>query len=239
MLFLGQIIGAAINLGTSIFGSVQANKARKEQIKLAESQMEKSNKLRETAEANRVDYKTPQELEDNIANAKASLNAGDNLVQSAAETAGATTANVGRAAERTATSGSQALAAVQAASVESGKEVGKAAETAEERKARKRAELAAANRGIASSRDREFDVNVAQPYFQAISDARQLESASLENRQGAIDTQAQNAANLSKAAGKAGNLISQVDFGAFGRRNKNPATEESGAAFNRSIMGNQ
>lgn len=215
MPFIGALIGAGVQVGTSIFGAIQANKAKKAQIKLAEQQMDKANKLRETAEANKVDYKTPQELEDNIANAKLDLASGDNVVQAAAEQAGQTVANIGKAAERTATSGSQALAAVTSANVEAGKEVGAAEESAEARRAAKKRALTAANVGIAGSRDREFDINVAQPYFQAISDARQLEDAAILNRQGAINTGAQNAANLTRAVGKAGTLLASVDDSAF------------------------
>jgi hypothetical protein len=219
-MFIGAAIGAAVNIGTSIFGAIQANKARKQQLKLAESQMAKSNALREQAEAKRVDYKTPQELEDNIADAKADLASGDAVVQAATEQAGQTTANVGKAAERTATSGAQALAAVQSANVAAGDKIVDAEATAEQRKAAKKARLDRARAGVASSRDKEYDTNVMQPYMQAISDSRQLETAAIQNQQGAINTGAQNASNMAKTVGKAGDLMAQVDFSSFGKKNR-------------------
>jgi hypothetical protein len=220
MLFLGAAIGAAVQIGTSIFGAIQAKKAQKAQIAMAEEQMAKSNALREQAEAKRVDYKAPQELEENIAEAKADLQAGDKVVQSATEAADARVANIGAKAERAATSGSQLLASITGAEVEAGKTVSEAEITAEDRKARKKQMLALARKDIASSRDREYDVNVAQPYFQAISDARQLETASIQNQQGAINTGQQNAANMTAGIGKAGDLMKNIttdDFkGMFG-----------------------
>jgi len=210
MLFLGAAIGALAQIGTSIFGASQANKARKRQLEMARDQMARSNALREQAEKNRVDYKAPVELKQNIEAAKADLNAGDEVIQGAVESQQGAVANTAAAAERTATSGAQALAAVQSANVEASKNIQAAEEGAVSRKAAKKAALAQARAGIAGSRDREYDVNVAQPYFQAISDARQYEAAALGNEQGAINTGAQNAANMTKAVGKAGDLIKGV-----------------------------
>jgi len=239
MLFIGAAIGAAVNIGTAIFGARQARKAKQAQIKMAEEQIAKSNALREAAEAKRVDYKSPVELEENIAEAKLDLQSGDNVVQSAQEGADARVANVGARAERVATSGAQALAAVTSAEVEAGKTVSDAEVTAEARKAEKKRALAAARSGIAGSRDREYDVNVAQPYFQAISDARQLEDASIKNQQGAVNTGAQNAANMTSAVGKASELIKDVNFSRFGKKKTTTSGEGSGASFNRVQMGGQ
>jgi hypothetical protein len=221
MLFIGAAIGAVVQLGTSIFGAIQANKAKKAQIAMAEQQMEKANALREQAEADKVDYKTPQELEDNIADAKAALGEGDAVVDAAVTRADQTVANVGAQAERAATSSGSLLSTVQSANVAAGESVVDAEAGAEERKAQKRRELARAREGVVASRDKEYDVNVAQPYFQAISDSRQLEDAATTNQQGAINTGAQNAANMTKAAGKAGGLLAQVDFKSiFGKKNQ-------------------
>jgi len=228
MLFLGAAIGAAAQIGTSIFGAIQANKARKRQLKMAEEQMAKANALREEAERNRVDYKAPAELEQNIEAAQADLNAGDEVIQGATEAQQGAVANTAAAAERSATSGAQALAAVQSASVEASKNIQEAEEGAAARKAAKKRALAQARAGIAGARDREYDVNVAQPYFQAISDARQYEAAALGNEEGAINTGAQNAANMTRAVGKAGDLIKNVTmqdaknfFGGFGKNKNN------------------
>lgn len=216
---IGALVNTAVGLIGGAIGMIGGNKAAKEQKKLAQEQGEQANKMRQEALDNRIDYKTPNEINDMLNAAKAEAAQGSDLVQSAQETADKSLANQTSGITRSATSGAQALAAINSASDNATDKVLEAQEKQLAIDESRKENVTQAQSIAAGFADKEYDVNVQQEFDRVYGESQDLAGASIQNKQGAINAKAEAMGALGKALGGAGATVAEnVDFSGGGSK---------------------
>ncbi len=217
---IGAIISTIGNIAGGLLAQRGANKAADHQSQLAISQMEESTRLRQEALDNRTDYKTPAEISAMVADAQRESAAGSEITRAASDQANQNLANRTGQIQRSATSGAQALAAVNAGADQALDTVTAAEVDQAQLDQQKKAALAQAQTIAAGYKDKEYEKNVQQEFDRVYGESQALRGASLQNEAGAINTRAQGKAALGQAIGGAASSIAEnVDFSQiFGRR---------------------
>jgi hypothetical protein len=213
---IGAIISAATGIIGGVVGMVGANKAAKKQESLAQQQMAEANALRKEALDTRVDYKTPSEINDMLATAKRESAAGSELIQGVQEQADRNLANRTGAIQRTATSGAQALAAINAGADANLNAMSQAEREQIAIDQQKKSNLTQAQMVAAGFRDKEYDINVTQEFERLYGESEALKGASIQNEAGAIQSKAAGMAALgSGIAGAGATAAENISFGDY------------------------
>ena len=193
---IGQFIGAGLGLGAGILSNIEQNRLARKQLAESDKLMAEYNAMREANP-----YKTPQEINNNLSDAKNSLNSPSLLYRLSLQQSDKSLANSVDNVKNFAGSGASALAYLSQVQANDNFNRGQSIEKAYADQNRKKEMLASARELSAGYSDKEFQQNILLPELQKLNWAQQDRAAGIRNQQSAWS-------NLAQLASGAGKLIS-------------------------------
>jgi hypothetical protein len=204
------ILGDIANIGMSIFGKVQGDKLANKQMDVAREQITEAEEWKKKSDAAKTAYKTPKQIKEIEARARMRANKATGYLDSMQELVGRRTADAARTAERTATSGAQALAAINNVQESGMDKMSEAVLTETQLRDQRNAELNQAQQNAAAHKDKEWSYK-DRDYLQGLQFYSQLKGSGQQNKLNALGQKINNAtqmgANIAQSANNAENNI--------------------------------
>lgn len=186
---IGVLAGGVTGLITNIFAARLASKQRKE-----------ANRLRERAEARRVDYKTPTAITDKYNEAKMDAQGSSALQRLLEDKAQRSGADYLSQLKKGATSSSQLLNKSLEMQTVTNQQMNEAAVSGYQDQVRKEAILRDSQSEVGDYKDQEYEMNVNRPYLMDIQQSNELLGAATQNKFNAF-------ANMGNVATSAAGMI--------------------------------
>jgi hypothetical protein len=194
----------AMDIGTQVYGTIKRNNMANKIKKVGEEQIRESEEWKKKADATDITFRTPLQIKQMESEARSALGAQDDVLEATKAAASKRVAETANAAERTATSGAQALAAVSGAQDKGMESIETAAAEAQTRKDANRDRLTRAQQLGGQYAEKEFDINQMYQYQQAMNFYSQLKGSGQKNIMGSYGMKA--GASTDLASGVSGSL---------------------------------